>query len=328
MKTHNHLTNSNADYKNYATNLRILIFSFLLMLWSGVVLAQTTFYSRNGATAPRNWNEADTWTLNSDGSGAAASIPGRDDNVVILNGHNVIINATNANGSTGESPESIGVIDIGSGDVAFPSSNSTMFYQRGNITIDAGATVTSTVPAILEGATSINGTLNTSGDLVNIGRLDANVGSSLSVGDDFILAGVSETEININSIGADDLYMDHSSAQLCGSGTLDLQGGGSTIQSFNGADPSTQTCAGFTVTGCATCPFSGAGSFTLPIDLISFEVVDHQLVWDVYQYEVYGFQVEYSADAFDWEIIGAVDSKGDGRNQYSYSIRNTGYYRV
>ena len=305
-----------------------LVFSGILTLSTTVSFAQTTYYSRNSATAPRNWNESDSWTLNSDGTGPEASVPGRDDHVVILNGHTIIINATNANGSTGVSPEDIGVIDVGGGDETFPSSGSTMFYQKGNVTANSGGTLSATVPIILEGATYIDGTLTTNGDFVNLGRLDANVGSSLSIGDDFILAGNSETEINITSTGADDIYFDHSSALLCGSGSLDLQGGGSAIQDYNGADPSLQVCSDFTITGCPTCPFSGTGSFTLPIDLIEFKVTDHQLYWDVFQYEVYAFQIQFSLDAQNWEPVGEVDSKGDGRKQYSYPVRETGYYRI
>lgn len=307
--------------KNYISTFALLFISILS-------IAQTTYYSRNGATAPRNWNEADSWTLNSDGTGAAASVPGRNDNVIILNGHNIIVAATNANGSAGESPESIGVIDVAGGDEIFPSSASTMFYQTGNITVNPGATLTLNVSAILEGTTISEGTITSSGDIVNLGRLEANAGSSLSIGDDFILAGNSETEINISSVGADDIYFDHTSALLCGTGDLNLTGGGSAIQTYNGGDESLQVCSDFTINGCPTCPFSGSGSFTLPIDLISFKVTEHQLYWDVYQYEVYAFQIEFSMDAISWESIGQVDSKGDGRKQYYFPVRETGYYRI
>ena len=300
----------------------------MVQLSVSVVSAQTTYYSRNGATAPRNWNEADSWTLNSDGSGVAAAVPGRNDNVIILSGHNIIINATDANGSTGESPESLGVIDTGAGDEVFPSSNSTMFYQTGDVIVQSGGTLSSTVRVIFEGNTTVDGALSTSDDLVNLGRLDVNAGSSLSVGDDFILAGSSETEININGISSDDLYIDHTDARLCGTGSLDLQGSGSAIQTYNSADASLQVCAGFTITGCPTCPFTGSGSFTLPIEIIEFKVVEGHLYWDVYQYEVYGFEIQFSEDIINWEAIGQVDSRGDGRNQYRYPIRNTGYYRI
>ena len=95
--------------------LWLLIFSVFLLDFTAV--GQNTYFSRNDATLPRNWNEADSWTLNADGSGPAAAIPGRDDNVIILDGHTISINAVDDNGSPGLSADDLrtgfGYTDVG-----------------------------------------------------------------------------------------------------------------------------------------------------------------------------------------------------------------------
>lgn len=166
---------------------------FLLFISVLSAAAQTTYYSRNGATAPRNWDEADSWTLSSDGSGAAAAVPGRSDNVVILNGHDIIIDATGDNGSVGTSPDALGRSNVGT----FPASGTTAFYQTGNITITSEGTITSTVRLMIEGSIIIYGTLSASNgsgtgyDVINLGRLEIAATATFDTGDDLILSGFS-----------------------------------------------------------------------------------------------------------------------------------------
>lgn len=236
---------------------RCFIASMLLITFFSVH-SQTTYYSRNGATAPRNWDEADSWTLSSDGSGTAAAIPGRNDNVVILNGHNIIVDNVGDNGSTSVSATGLGQANVGT----FPNAGVGNFYQTGNIYVKSGGTLTFSARAMLGGTTTVDGTLTASGDLIITGRIEIIQTASFSVGDDFILTGFSEALIYNTTTSSDDLYMDHTDAQLCGNNTVDL---GDAIQYLNGAT-SDQICSDMNITGCGTCPTTGTGANNIGTD--------------------------------------------------------------
>ncbi len=242
--------------------MKKVICSLLLMSFiSGISLAQTTYYSRNGATAPRNWDEADSWTLKSDGSGAAASIPGRNDNVVILNGHTIIVNNVADNGSAGVSADDLALGNVGT----FNGSGSNNFYQIGNVTVESGGTFSASQRLMFAGSVLVHGTLETTtggDDVIILGRLEVSSNATLDVNDDFVLTGNSETLLFNTTQSADDIYIDHTDAQLCGSGAVNI---GDDIQYFNGAT-SDQICTGITITGCATCPTSGTGSSGISTD--------------------------------------------------------------
>jgi hypothetical protein len=69
-----------------------------------------TYYSRN-ATSGGAWDSNTSWTLNADGSGgplASGVWPRRHDNVVILTGHTITINAIDDNKTCGISPDDLG----------------------------------------------------------------------------------------------------------------------------------------------------------------------------------------------------------------------------
>lgn len=233
----------------------------LLLFSSSIILAQTTYYSRNGATAPRNWDEADSWTLNSDGSGAAAAIPGRNDNVVILSGHTIIVNNIADNGSAGVSANALGLGNVG----AFNGSGTNNFYQIGNITIESGGSLSASQRVMFAGSVLVHGTLETTtagDDMIILGRLEVSSAATLDVSDDLILSGNSETLIFNGTDSSDDLYIDHTDAQLCGTGSFTL---GDDVQYFNGAS-SDQICADISITCGGTCPATGTGSNGISTD--------------------------------------------------------------
>jgi hypothetical protein len=222
-----------------------------------------TYYSRN-ATSGGNWNSNTSWTTNSDGSGgplAAGVWPRRFDNVVILSGHTITIDAINDNKSCGVSPDGLGRSNVG----PFVSSNIAMFYQTGDITIYGTLNVTG-IEMMVEGYTHIfsGGAFTLTSNLVNVGFLEADAGSTLSSLDDLVVTGNSNTIINTNSTSTDDLVIDHTDATICGTGTATLQNGaGSTITYTNGATVA-QICTSFTVVctgvGCTGFPVTGTGT--------------------------------------------------------------------
>ncbi len=245
-----------------------------IMLGATGALAQTTYYSRNDATAPRNWDEADSWTLNSDGSGPAAAIPGRDDNVIILSGHNIIVDNVADNGSAGVSPDGLSDPLVG----PFNSSSSLTFYQTGDIIVNDGGTLTTSTRLMVAGDTYVFGSFVIGGDLINLGQMFMTATSDFDSDDDLVLSGNSTTRIdNSMSFTNDDLYMDHPNALLCGDGALEVGVMPNTaeVQFFNGAFED-QICQAFTITGCAvvtgcpgctsSCPaFDGQGGFTIDL---------------------------------------------------------------
>lgn len=223
----------------------------------------STYYSRN-ATLGGNWNSNTSWTTNSDGSGgplAAGVWPRRFDHVVILNGHTITIDAIDDNKSCGVSPDGLGRSNVG----PFVSSNIAMFYHTGDITVSGTLNVTG-IEMMVEGYTHIlsGGSFTLASNLVNLGFLEADAGSTLSSLDDLVVTGNSNTIINTNSTSTDDLVIDHTDAAICGSGTATLQNGaGSQITYTNGATVA-QICSSFTVVctgmGCTGFPVTGTGT--------------------------------------------------------------------
>ena len=232
----------------------------------GVAFGQTIYYSRT-ATSGGAWDSNTAWTTNSDGSGgplAAGVWPKRHDNVVILAGHTIVVNAVDDNKSCGVSPEDLALSNVGPG---FSSSSVDMFYHIGDITISGILSVTGgATDAMVAGYTRVlaGGAFNLASNLTNLGYLQVDASSTLSIQDDFQLTGSSTTVINTASIITDNLGIDHRDATLCGTGTATLQsGGGSAIVYTNSATVS-QICSSFVVSctggGCSGFPVSGTGS--------------------------------------------------------------------
>ncbi|MBX2970473.1 MAG: T9SS type A sorting domain-containing protein [Cyclobacteriaceae bacterium] len=222
-----------------------------------------TYYSRN-ATSGGHWDDPNSWTLNADGSGGplpAGVWPTRSDNVVILAGHNITINATDDNKQCGVSPDALGRSNVGT----FVSSNVAMFYQTGDIEIRGTLTV-SGIEMMTEGYTHVQagGSFILGSNLVNLGYLQADATSTLTCLDDLVLTGNSITLVNTNSTSTDDLIMDHRDATLCGTGTATLQNGAGSQVTYTNAATQSQICTTFTINcvgvGCSGFPVVGTGS--------------------------------------------------------------------
>ncbi|MBN8575845.1 MAG: T9SS type A sorting domain-containing protein [Cytophagales bacterium] len=230
----------------------------------GVAFGTVTYYSRN-ATSGGQWDSNTAWTLNSDGSGgplATGVWPRRHDNVVIRNGHTIVVNATNDNKSCGVSPDGLGQANIG----PFVSSNIPMFYHTGDITIAGTLSVTG-IEMMTAGYTRIvtGGNFSLGSNLVQVGYLDAETGSAFSSLDDLILTGNSVTIINTNSTSTDDLVIDHTNATLCGTGTATLQNGSGSQVTYTNGGTVNQICTSFTInctgSGCTGFPVVGTTAF-------------------------------------------------------------------
>jgi hypothetical protein len=218
-----------------------------------------TYYSAvSGA-----WENSSVWSSTSDGLTPvpAGEYPSRVDNVVIRTGHTITVDAETDNYYPGVRPDDLGIATANN----FETSNVTHFFHSGNILINGTLSITP-VRATLGGYTRIStgGVLTTGSNLVNIGYLEADAGSSLSSLDDFILSGNSTTLINTNSTSSDDIILDHSAATLCGTGTTQLNNGAGSIISYSNGATISQICSQFTVTcpgiGCAgTFPTAGTG---------------------------------------------------------------------
>jgi hypothetical protein len=318
-------------------NLNQLTIQFLItfacLSFTTAIHAQTTYYSRN-ATSGGNWNTVNSWTTNSDGSGGpTVSVPQRGDHVVVLNGHTISINNKNDNGSSGIRPND--VPDPGLNIASFTGSGNTMFYHTGDITVESGGTLDVNALIMLGGTTAVSGDFITSSDLVNLGRMDVYSGR-LDIGDDLVLSGYSETDINVSALSADDIYLDHTDAKLCGTGTLTL---GDAIQEFNGADAALQVCSGFRLLGCGTCPFTGSGSFLLPVELYTYDVKlednNVRIDWSTAsELDNDYFVVERSTDAYHFEEIGREEGAGFSESFRYYAITDRfpfegiSYYRL
>lgn len=225
-----------------------------------------TYYSRN-ATSGGNWDDPNSWTTASDGSGgplASGIWPSSADAVVILPGHTITINSITDNNGPGISPDGLGRSNVGS----FTSSNTDMFYHIGDITISGILSVTG-IEMMTEGYTHIlaGGTFNLGSNLVNLGYLEADASSTFSCLDDLVLTGNSNTIINTNATSTDDLVMDHTDAQLCGTGIATLQNGAGSQITYTNSATVAQICSSFTVActgiGCdVNFPVTGTGSTT------------------------------------------------------------------
>lgn len=219
-----------------------------------------TYYSRN-ATSGGAWDSNTSWTTNADGSGgplATGVWPRRQDNVVILSGHTITINATDDNKTCGISPDDLGQSNVGS----FTSSNIDMFYQTGDITINGTLTVTG-VEIMIGGYThaTATGTLSLSSTFVNVGYLELDASASLNSLDDMVLTGYSTTIINTNTTTTDDVIIDHTDATLCGTGVTTLQNGSGSQITYTNSGSISQICTTYTIqctgTGCSGFPVTG-----------------------------------------------------------------------
>jgi hypothetical protein len=225
--------------------------------------ATTTYYS----FATGAWDANTSWSLSSDGSTGAVPVgvwPTRSDNVVIRSGHTITVDAKDDNKSCGVSPDGLARANVSSTGSPFAGSNLPMFYQTGDILISGTLTVSAEI--MVEGYTHVvaGGTLLTGSTLVNLGNLEADASSTLSVFDDMVLTGYSTTLINTTALSNDDLIFSYSNATLCGTGSETLNGGfGSTITYVNGGAGPSQICNTFTVgcsgVGCTGFPVTGAG---------------------------------------------------------------------
>jgi len=221
-----------------------------------------TFYSR----ATGAWESNLSWSFASDGSSGAVPVgvlPRRADNVVIKSGHTITINNTSDNGSCPVSPDGLGLANVG----PFISSNISMFYQSGDITIAGTLNVTG-IEMMIDGYTHIlaGGTFSLASYLVNVGYLEADVGSALSTLDDFVITGNSTTIINTNSTSADDIIIDHTEAILCGTGAATLQNGSGSVITYSNSATVSQVCTSFTINctgvGCSGFPVVGTGLYS------------------------------------------------------------------
>jgi gliding motility-associated-like protein len=243
----------------------------------------TTYYSRDYGIGPpysNDWDDANAWTLNPDGSGPAASIPQNNDHVVILPDHEIIINSNVDNGGPARSPNEIGSTK-GSNNIGNngpPNDNPAgfnddVFYHEGSITVFEGGILTATVGMMIWNSNYISGTLSTSGDLINLGDLFFTETATFSTGDDLIISGNSFTRIDIpdvgNSSSNDDIYIDHTDAFICGLGVLGIS---NQFQLSNNATLD-QVCSIFNITGCSPNPpgtcLSGNGSWPLESPILS-----------------------------------------------------------
>jgi len=233
--------------------------------------ANTTYYS----LASGAWDANTSWSLTSDGSSGAVAAgvwPSRNDNVVIRSGHTIVVNAIDDNNACGVSPDNLNRTNVG----AFTSSDQDMFYHTGDIIIDAGGTLDVILPIfvsglMLEGFTYVNGTLTSTADIVNLGNLEVTTIGTFDSDDDIILSGNSFTIIDNTSEFADDIYIDHTDALLCGTGTIEVGQGGPDpeIQLINLATEA-QICSSLTITcvgaNCGAAPFvppTGQGNYML-----------------------------------------------------------------
>ncbi len=224
-------------------------------------LQTSTFYSIGSGA----WETSANWSYTPDGSSGAVPTgvyPRRTNNVVIQNGHTIDINSVTDNNPCSVSPDGLGLSNVG----PFVGSGDQMFYHTGDILIANGGALTSTEEVMLAGYTLVEngGSFTSSEDIINLGYLEvsttATFGSSL---DDLILSGNSITIIDNTSTTADDIYIDHTDAQLCGEGTVQIGNGGpNPIINWN--NPGTarfdQICDGFQITCVSNCTAGSTGT--------------------------------------------------------------------
>lgn len=225
-----------------------------------------TYYS----LATGAWENNTSWSYASDGSSGvvpSGEFPRRFDNVVIRNGHTITINALNDNGCGGVIPDNMGRSNVGN---SFNDSNDSYLYQVGDIIIENGATLSSTIRFMVEGYTRVEGALNVGSDMVNLGYLEVTtmgvIGGQPASDIDLTLSGSSTTIINgtANSDGTntnfDDLNIDHTEATLCGIG-LDLTEGSPSVVRFSNSASAAQICSDMQIT-CTAAGGCGNGDGT------------------------------------------------------------------
>lgn len=226
-------------------------------------LQTSTFYSISSG----DWESSATWSYTQDGSSGAVPTgvyPRRTNNVVIQSGHTIAVNSVTDNNPCSQSPNGLGLGNVGT----FTGSGDQMFYHTGDILIANGGTLTSSEEVMIEGYTLIEngGTFSITEDIINLGYFEIASGAIFTNTDDLILTGNSTTIIDNLSFGADDIYIDHTNATLCGEGVMNLGNGSPdpTIQFFNGGSLN-QVCSTFSVTctsNCGAFPITPTGNFS------------------------------------------------------------------
>ncbi|MEQ8551610.1 MAG: T9SS type A sorting domain-containing protein [Cyclobacteriaceae bacterium] len=226
-------------------------------------LQKSTFYSIGSG----DWESSAVWSYTPDGSSGAVPdgvYPGRDNNVVIQNGHSITIDDVTDNDPCSVSADGLGLGNVG----PFTGSGDQMFYHTGDILVANGGSLSSSEEVMLAGYTLIEngGSFTATEDIINLGYLEvsatATFGSTL---DDLILSGNSYTIIDNTSTTADDIYIDHTDAQLCGAGTVEIGNGGPNpvINWFNpGTSRFDQICDGFQITCSTNCTGGSTGTGT------------------------------------------------------------------
>ncbi len=226
-------------------------------------LQKSTFYSIGSGA----WETSSIWSYTPDGSSGAVPdgvYPGRANNVVIQNGHSITIDDVTDNDPCSISADGLGLGNVG----PFTGSGDQMFYHTGDILVADGGSLSSSEEIMLAGYTLIEngGSFTATEDIINLGYLEvsstATFGSSL---DDLILSGNSYTIIDNTSTTADDIYIDHTDAQLCGAGTVEIGNGGPNpiINWFNpGTSRFNQICDGFQITCNTNCTGGSTGTGT------------------------------------------------------------------
>lgn len=319
----------------------LLSIGFLWVCLPLSLLSQSVYYSRN-ATSGGDWNLTSSWTFVSDGSGGpTATVPGRADSVVILAGHTIYVNNVNDNGSPGIDATSLGLANVG----PFVGDDANAFYRTGTMMVYGTLDVDEVF--LHGGITKVysGGTLRTTAgrDLINTHYLEVFSGGNLSIDDDFILTGTSETILNNNSTGSDDIYLDHTDALLCGNGSLSIA---DDIQVINGAVAADQICSGFTIScsdlnccetnppaGCSGGVFGGDSTFVLPVQLLSAKVVSSpqqsiHLAWEVATETNHWFYAVQVWNHERWEELGKVFSRTEHsakKRSYTFPLDDVSY---
>jgi len=329
----------------------------MLIALTILLLASTNTFAQFVSQQNGPWDEGATWGNNNPGI-AGVDYPAQDDAVTIQNGHIVVVNNNNDNGGPANSPEGLGLPNVGdgltNGSTDFPSAETNMFYHTGDIAILAGGTLQITRPVIFAGQTIINGTLTTTSDVVNLGTLNATSSATLDIGDDYIMTGNSVTDIDGNILTADDLYIDHLDAVIGGQGSLGIA---DDIQTFNprNHDPQNQICQNFTI-GCGDdCDPSSGGAqasmvgtsghpicqtLDLPVEfktLTTKNISNFKIVVDwstASELNNDYFVVQHSTDGAEWEDLGTVKGAGTSKmtNYYEFidlsPAPQYNYYRI
>ena len=308
--------------KTFVISIAYILLNLVIIHTSLAAVGPTTYYSR-GNGGP--WTDRASWTLSPDGSGPrASSVPQRNDHVVILSGSDIIINRRNANGSSPESPRSLGHSGFG-------GNGRNAFYHTGDITIRNGGTLTSWDPDVMiAGNVTVEngGTIRIEGNVVNLGQFVVQEGSTFRTGRDLVLLGTSENIINNNSNAGRALLINEQQAMLCGTGGMSI---GQRIQESNGADASQQICDTFVISCDGNCgtgtgnSFEGSGDIILPVELLSFEgyATDNYvaLEWTTAMEENFDFfTVERAGDNRKFEVIGTLQGQGNSTVEVDYSF--------